>query len=233
MPDEPSSPDGSRPRLQDEFEPRRSQTNIRRASPVRPAWAIRSSPADHGKSVGRLLPRLQAWQAAHDRSQGMENQPLLTLSLPNSHQSAHRFNQLGRIITNSILKDRLHVFDVFNLLRWIAFDYHQVRLFPGRDRPDAVQLPQILSSVKRCNVNRFNRRESRFNQQLKFALIAKAGRNPPRQKQPSRLHESPLELFFLLERQCPRRRAKLFRLPIPPRQVKPHSRFEKLVLRFD
>jgi hypothetical protein len=45
------------------------------------------------------------------------------IALPAAHDAPHRFDQLGRIVADAVFENRLHVFDVFDLLRRIAFDH--------------------------------------------------------------------------------------------------------------
>ena len=51
-------------------------------------------------------------------------------------------------------------------------NHHQVRDFPGRKRPNLIQLAKKFRAVRRGNMDGFKRREAGFNQQLDFAEIA-------------------------------------------------------------
>src|SRR5277367_4195269 len=59
------------------------------------------------------------------------------------HHPAHRLNQLRRVIPDAVLENRLHVFDVLDLLRRIALDHDQIRLLPRSDRSNTIHLSQI------------------------------------------------------------------------------------------
>src|ERR1700677_2575484 len=80
------------------------------------------------------------------------------LAAPN--HVAHGFDQLGGIVADAVLENGFNIFDIFNLFRRIAFDYRQIRLLAGSDRPDFFALAEKLSAIESGNVNRLHRRES-------------------------------------------------------------------------
>src|ERR1039458_1201401 len=120
----------------------------------------------------RMKPRAQLLPCAMPSSSSSGT----GLSAPN--HAAHRFDQLGGIVADTVFEHGLNVLDVFDLLRRVALDHDQIRLLAGSDGADAVELSQELRAIRGRNVNGLQRCESRFNQQLNFALIAEARDHP-------------------------------------------------------
>src|SRR6202158_6231190 len=77
------------------------------------------------------------------------------------HHAAHRFDQLGRVVADPVFEHGFNVFNISDLLRRVALDHDQIRLFAGSDGADAVQFSEKLRAVCARNVNCLQRRESR------------------------------------------------------------------------
>src|SRR6267378_4983634 len=89
-----------------------------------------------------------------------------------TYNASHRFDELRRVVTDSVFEYGLNVLDVFDVFGWITFDYDQVCLLAWGDRADAVELSQKLRAICGRDVDRLDWSESCFDQQFDFALIA-------------------------------------------------------------
>src|SRR3954468_21557740 len=91
-------------------------------------------------------------------------------SLPGPDDPPDRLNQFVRIVADTVFEHGLDILDIPNFLGRIALNYHQIRLFAGRDCPDALKFSEILRSVVGRDVNRLHWREPCLDQQLHFPL---------------------------------------------------------------
>ena len=60
----------------------------------------------------------------------------LARQLVQSHGTLHGVDQLFRVITQAVLEDEFHVFEVLNFLAGISLDHHDVRLLPRLECPN-------------------------------------------------------------------------------------------------
>src|SRR5277367_5882551 len=102
----------------------------------------------------------------------LEWQPISARCLPAADYTAHRLDQRGRIIADTVFENGFHIFNVFDFLRGITLDHDQVRLFSRGDGSDAVLFSEKLRAVGGLYVDRFQGSEPGFHQQLYFPLIA-------------------------------------------------------------
>ena len=56
-------------------------------------------------------------------------------------------DELLRVIADTVLKDDLHFFNIRNRCAWIAFDDHEVRIFPGGNGSNLILLAQVDGPV--------------------------------------------------------------------------------------
>src|SRR5688500_6679021 len=86
--------------------------------------------------------------------------------LSDTDQSLHRLNQLLRVVANTVFENYFNLLDVGDSSSWISFHYHQNGLLPRCDRTNARIFAKKLCTIEARNLNRLDRSETCFNQQL-------------------------------------------------------------------
>src|SRR6266702_5130974 len=97
-----------------------------------------------------------AQQLLAPRRRGSEHQHALTAP----YDSPDRFDQLSRVITDSVFEDDLDIFNVFNFVGRVTFNDDEVGLLARGNGADALSFAEILRAVGRGNVDSFERSES-------------------------------------------------------------------------
>ncbi len=77
-------------------------------------------------------------------------------SLPQSHQSFYRLDQLRGVVTDSVFKDDFHFFNIRDICCWIAADHDDARGFANFKRLDAFVIARELCTVQRRKADRLN-----------------------------------------------------------------------------
>src|SRR5450432_3544912 len=86
----------------------------------------------------------------------------------------YRVEQLLHVVAVAVLENDLDAFDIGNVLRRVALDHPQIRVFAHRDRPDAVLQSQEDRAVQGGDSNRVDGRKSGRDKKLELALIGEA-----------------------------------------------------------
>ena len=83
--------------------------------------------------------------------------------------AAGGLDQLGGVVAHAVLENGLHVLNVGNVFRRIAFDDDDVGLLAGDDAADLVGNAEPLRAVEGSDLNGLNRREAGLDQEFDFA----------------------------------------------------------------
>ena len=89
--------------------------------------------------VGHLLCRRSIFWKLDIHSRAATVQGAFRLVQP--YRTVHRLDKLLRVVSDAILEDQLHLFDVCNLLAGISFDHHQVGQLASYERTHAATFP--------------------------------------------------------------------------------------------
>src|SRR5436309_3099510 len=82
-----------------------------------------------------------------------------TAPLVLSIATLHRLEQLLRVVADAVLEDDLHVLDVRDARRRIAFDDDEIGVLAGGDGADAIGASEERGAVERGDADRFDGRE--------------------------------------------------------------------------
>ena len=128
----------------------------------------------------------------------------------NADHTAHGLDQLCGVVADSALEDDLHVLNVGDVGRRISLDDNEICLFAGRNRAETGRGSQKLGPVRRRDVDRLDRREAAFDEELDAALVAKTGEDAADacrvgagEEKAACAHEGQLERHFLCHESAP------------------------------
>src|ERR1051326_1207469 len=90
------------------------------------------------------------------------------------HSSLRGVEKFLRVVADAVLENKFCFLDIADVSRRIAFYHDQVGRFAGSNRPDAL-VAEVLGAVEGGDLDGFQLRESRFDQQLDPAPVAITG----------------------------------------------------------
>src|SRR5258706_12701233 len=91
----------------------------------------------------------------------------------NPDQSLPRLNKFLRVVADAVFENDLPLVDVVNICSGISFYDHQVSLFANCDGADTGVLSEKPGAVQGGNLDRFDWRETGFDQQFDLTQIPK------------------------------------------------------------
>src|SRR5579864_2025505 len=132
--------------------------------------------------------------------------------LVESYRAANRLNQFCRIISDAILENDFHLLDVLDFRGGVAVNHSEVGGFSRGQRANAIVFSEEFRAILRGDMNGLDGSEARFDEQFDFSLVAETGEIAAiaggvftGEQHAASLHEIPLELHFVLQKNGPRR----------------------------
>ena len=110
--------------------------------------------SDTKRSRSRRPIKLQT-DKLHQRETGLQSRACACS--PQANQLGGGLNQLRRIETHAIFEDQLNLLHVFNLLRRVVAQHHQIGGFARRNRSDARISAHVDCPIQCGNADRFDR----------------------------------------------------------------------------
>src|SRR6266849_5328366 len=87
----------------------------------------------------------------------------------------NRIKQFVGVVADAVFENDFDFLNIRNLLGRIALDHDQVCILSSCDRADLTLSAQVGGAVQSGDLDRFDGRESGFDQQFSLALISEAG----------------------------------------------------------